>query len=102
MAMSDVPLVEVDHPVQPGDDVCWSKIGVAGDRSCPELKSFIHCRNCPVFATAARNFFDRPAPEGYLATWSRWLAGAVNHDRVDEGRAGENDDAHAHETRASV
>ncbi len=32
----------------------------------PELSSFIHCRNCPVFAAAARTFFDRPAPEGYL------------------------------------
>ena len=38
-------------------------------------RSFIHCRNCPVFAAAARTFFDRPAPEGYLADWSRWLAG---------------------------
>ena len=44
-------------------------IGVA--RSC---SSFVHCRNCPVFAAAARAFFDRPAPEGYLAEWARWLA----------------------------
>ena len=29
-------------------------IGVSGDRSCPELNSHIHCRNCPVFAGAAR------------------------------------------------
>ncbi len=55
---------------------CWHRIGVAGDRSCPELDTFIHCRNCPAFAAAARGFFDRHAPEGYLAEWSSWLAGA--------------------------
>src|SRR5262249_26555605 len=59
-----------------GDGDCWQRIGVAGDRSCPELNTFIHCRNCPVFANAARSFFDRPAPEGYLAEWTRWLADA--------------------------
>jgi chemotaxis-related protein WspD len=53
---------------------CWNQIGVAGDRSCPELITHIHCRNCPVFATAARAFLDRPAPDGYLADWGRWLA----------------------------
>ena len=61
-----------DRPAAPGD--CWQRIGVGGDRSCPELNTFIHCRNCPVFAEAARNFFDRSAPEGYLAEWTRWLA----------------------------
>jgi chemotaxis-related protein WspD len=61
-----------NRPVGGGD--CWHRIGVSGDRSCPELNSFIHCRNCPVFAAAARTFFDRPAPEGYLAEWTRWLA----------------------------
>ena len=55
-------------------DGCWYRIGVSGDRSCPELSSFVHCRNCPVFAAAARAFFDRPAPAGYLAEWACWLA----------------------------
>jgi chemotaxis-related protein WspD len=48
---------------------CWRIIGVAGDRSCPELQAFVHCRNCPVLAEAARTFFDRVAPEGYLESW---------------------------------
>jgi chemotaxis-related protein WspD len=65
---------------QPGNGDCWNKIGVTGDRSCPELNTFIHCRNCPVYATAARIFFERPAPEGYLADWSRWLASSVALD----------------------
>jgi chemotaxis-related protein WspD len=54
-------------------DECWRKIGVAGDRTCPELETFIHCRNCPVLAEAARTFFDREPPEGYLESWSRIL-----------------------------
>ena len=48
---------------------CWRIVGVTGDRSCPELATFVHCRNCPVLADAARHFFDRPAPEGYLEGW---------------------------------
>ena len=48
---------------------CWRVIGVSGDRSCPELEQFIHCRNCPVLAEAARSFFDRAAPAGYLDAW---------------------------------
>lgn len=48
---------------------CWRVIGVTGDRSCPELERFIHCRNCPVLAEAARGFFDRPHPPGYLDAW---------------------------------
>lgn len=48
---------------------CWRTIGVSGDRSCAELETFIHCRNCPVLADAARTFFDRAAPAGYLDAW---------------------------------
>lgn len=59
--------------IEPPMPECWSKIGVAGDRSCPELEGFIHCRNCPVLAEAARSFFDREPPEGYLETWSEIL-----------------------------
>jgi chemotaxis-related protein WspD len=75
---------------QPGNGDCWNKIGVNGDRSCPELNTFIHCRNCPVYAAAARTFFDRPAPEGYLADWSRWLASSVALDARGE-KTGEAD-----------
>lgn len=66
--MSD-PIRIIEAPM----DECWRQIGVAGDRSCPELETFIHCRNCPVLADAARAFFDREAPEGYLDSWSRIL-----------------------------
>jgi chemotaxis-related protein WspD len=54
---------------------CWNRIGISGDRSCPELQAHIHCRNCPVYESAAKAFFDRPAPEGYLEEWVLDLAG---------------------------
>ncbi len=77
---------------KPGDGGCWNQIGVSGDRSCPELNSFIHCRNCPVFTIAAQAFFDRPAPAGYLAEWSRWLAQVDDVDpRADTGGLHEDD-----------
>ena len=58
-------------------DDCWNRIGIAGDRSCPELVEHIHCRNCPVFSNAARSLFDRAAPEGYLQDWTGALAAAI-------------------------
>ena len=57
-------------------DDCWNRIGVGGDRSCPELAVHVHCRNCPVFASAARGFFHRRAPEGYLEEWADFLVQA--------------------------
>jgi len=71
---------------------CWHRIGVTGDRSCPELERYVHCRNCPVFTSAARDFFDRPAPSGYLAEWSSWLAEVDAESRGARGEAGEEDD----------
>lgn len=39
---------------------CWRKIGVyAGDHSCPRLREVVHCRNCDVFAAAARSVLLR-------------------------------------------
>src|SRR5262245_22690874 len=53
---------------------CWNRIGVHGDRSCPELERVVHCHNCPVFAAAGRHFLDAPSPAGYLEEWTRRLA----------------------------
>jgi chemotaxis-related protein WspD len=55
-------------------DACWNRIGISGDRSCPELVRHIHCRNCPVFADAAHALFDRPAPSGYLDELTQFVA----------------------------
>jgi chemotaxis-related protein WspD len=93
--MSDeaiIPIVDSLATTGPADSLaCWSRIGVSGDHSCPELVAAIHCRNCPVFADAARAFLDRPAPEGYLGDWTRLLdadgrEGAdAGHDREGTG-----------------
>ena len=34
-------------------DDCWNRIGISGDRSCPELVQHVLCRNCPVFEAGA-------------------------------------------------
>jgi len=47
-------------------DACWNRIGIRGDATCPELKRHVHCRNCPVHAVAASQFFNRPHPPGQL------------------------------------
>jgi chemotaxis-related protein WspD len=48
---------------------CWNHIGVQGDRSCPELRVHIHCRNCPVYAAAAQAVLERELPDGYGRSW---------------------------------
>lgn len=53
---------------------CWNKIGVKGDRSCSELETHIHCRNCPVYSAAGRGLLEREAPPGYLEEWTNLLA----------------------------
>jgi chemotaxis-related protein WspD len=40
---------------------CWNRIGIRGDKSCPALGTYSHCRNCPTFARAAADLFDAPA-----------------------------------------
>jgi chemotaxis-related protein WspD len=59
-------------PVTTGTD-CWNRIGVQGDRSCPELPGVVHCQNCPVFAAAGRRFLDGQPPSGYLEEWGQRL-----------------------------
>ena len=53
---------------------CWNRIGVFGDRSCPELLSCVHCRNCPVYSAAGRSLLERLPPGDYLQEWTSVLA----------------------------
>ena len=55
------------------DDACWRHIGVAGDRSCPELPRYVHCRNCPVYAGAAQRNLQRPVDDEYREASAREL-----------------------------
>ena len=62
---------------------CWNRIGVRGDRSCPELPRVGHCHNCPVFSAAGRGFLDAPSPDGYREEWTRRLASPIESDASD-------------------
>jgi chemotaxis-related protein WspD len=53
-----------------GVDICWQRIGIFGNATCPELPKVIHCRNCPVYSLAAHRLLDRPVPEEYRREWS--------------------------------
>jgi chemotaxis-related protein WspD len=49
---------------------CWNLIGVSGNGSCRELLRFVHCRNCPVYSTAAVQLLDRPVTEERRREWT--------------------------------
>ena len=69
MSAADTAAAPVD-----GIDECWRRIGVRGDRSCPELTAHLHCRNCPTYARIARQLLDRPLPPGYREEWTKAFA----------------------------
>ncbi len=77
--MKSLPLSVIDPSGQ-----CWNRIGVRGDRSCPELVKVTHCNNCPVFAAAGRRFLDAPSPAGYLDEWTTRLAARDDTREGDE------------------
>jgi chemotaxis-related protein WspD len=64
-------------------DDCWNRIGVRGDRSCPQLISQVHCHNCPVYSTAAKTLLNAPVPAGYSAQWGEYLAQPTPAAEVD-------------------
>jgi len=55
-------------------DDCWNRIGVWGDKQCPELANTPHCRNCEIYSQASRHLLDRKPPAGYLQSWTKLLA----------------------------
>jgi len=77
--MNPLPLSVIDPAEQ-----CWNRIGIRGDRSCPELLKVTHCNNCPVFAAAGRRFLDAPSPVGYLDEWTARLAARDDTREGDE------------------
>lgn len=59
---------------RPALDDCWNRIGVRGDRSCPELVKHVHCRNCPVQAAAVTTLLDRQVPADHAERWTEQYA----------------------------
>ena len=64
-------------------DDCWNRIGVQGDKTCPELVKVVHCRNCPVFAAAGARLFDRAPPPGWVDEQTRHLATSIEETTSD-------------------
>ncbi|WP_317202412.1 chemotaxis protein CheW [Janthinobacterium sp.] len=68
----------------PAIDDCWKRIGVIGDQSCPKLPEHVHCRNCEVYADAARRNLQRPVDADYQRAWaSHFRAAARAADSSD-------------------
>jgi chemotaxis-related protein WspD len=59
-------LVTIGGIEPPAIDDCWNRIGVRGDGSCPQLRQYVHCRNCPVYSAGAAALLDAEAPIGYI------------------------------------
>jgi chemotaxis-related protein WspD len=55
-------------------DDCWKRIGIYGDRSCPKLEPYVHCRNCPKYSELVGQMLDREPTAQYLEQWTRQLA----------------------------
>lgn len=84
--LSTLPVLGNTQADMPMLDDCWNRIGVMGDRSCGELKTVIHCRNCAVYSAAGRSLLERPAPAEYLKEWTDMLAEtATEQVSVGEG-----------------
>ena len=64
-------------------DNCWKRIGIEGDKSCPELARYSHCRNCPAFSLAAAALLDRELPGEAAASIAGKFGGAVAAEDVD-------------------
>lgn len=67
---------------------CWNSIGVRGDRSCPELKQHVHCRNCPVYSTAANKLLDADVSSEQLVELTSHYAEARDQDDDAETESG--------------
>ncbi|GBO53953.1 chemotaxis signal transduction protein [Pseudanabaena sp. lw0831] len=81
-----VPIPDDSELDQPTLNDCWNQIGVMGDRTCGELKTVIHCRNCKVYSAAGRSLLERNAPPEYLKEWTDILSEAsTNQSGIGEG-----------------
>jgi chemotaxis-related protein WspD len=66
----------MDEPTttRPRRTDCWQHEGVYGDRSCPELAGYGHCRNCPRYSRLGNVLLDREPTEDYVREWTELLA----------------------------
>lgn len=64
---------------------CWNQIGVMGDRSCAELKTVIHCYECPVYDAAGERLLEREPSSDYLDEWIGILKETPDTQEISEG-----------------
>jgi len=64
----------MDSNMENATNYCWKEKGIFGDGSCQELAHLIHCRRCPVYATAGRRHLDRDLPSKYLEERAKVMA----------------------------
>lgn len=62
---------------------CWNKVGVHGDRSCPQLAEHVHCRNCPIYFAGAVALLDRAVPADYRDEWTSHFAAPKRARELD-------------------
>jgi chemotaxis-related protein WspD len=64
-------------------DDCWNRVGVWSpeEASCPELKRFVHCRNCDRYSAAGRQMLERPVPGAYRREWTERFKHAKYKDK---------------------
>jgi len=67
------PQTNTSHVDSAVDD-CWTRIGVQGDRSCPELARHTHCRNCQRYSAAGRKLLDEPVSPADCDFWTHYYA----------------------------
>lgn len=61
-------------PLQAVERDCWNRIGIQGNGTCELLQAHVHCRNCQVFADAARTVLDDRSAQDELDHWTRHFA----------------------------
>ncbi|AYR25236.1 chemotaxis protein CheW [Herbaspirillum rubrisubalbicans] len=64
-------------------DNCWSRIGIRGDGSCPELAQYVRCLNCPTFARAALQQLDRVDASPEVA--QQWVQASAHAQLQGQG-----------------
>ena len=53
---------------------CWNRIGVYGNKSCADLQTSVHCRNCQVYMMAGLHLLERDIPDNYRTEWTDLIA----------------------------
>ena len=73
------------NTINPSSNIehCWNVIGVKGNRSCPDLSTYINCRNCPVHSTAGRNLLERSPLDNYRREWTELFAQTTVEDYLN-------------------